>query len=941
MSYQETLNLPKTSFSMKADLAQKEPKLLEAWEKNGLYQAIRAQAKGKPEFTLHDGPPYANGNIHIGHALNKILKDMIVKFKTMQGFDSLYVPGWDCHGLPIEHQLLKEMKAHKSQVERVDFRRKAHEYAMKYVALQRDQFKRLGVFGEWDKPYLTLTPEYEYWILHSLEQLNQKGYIYRGLKPVNWCASCETALAEAEVEYENHTSPSVYVKFPVSNPEGVPCDLKGKELFLLVWTTTPWTLLANVAVAIHPEYEYSFVETGDSVLILEKTLAEKVLAKGGIQKFKVIKQCRGKDLTKFIYCHPFGLREKCPVVAVDYVTREDGTGLVHTAPGHGQEDFETGLRFKLDVVMPVDSRGIFSAEAGEFAGQHVFKANEAIIAKLNEKKVLFAQENIDHSYPHCWRCKKPVIFRATKQWFARIDHNGLRHKLLEAAQNDVQWIPEAGKERIEGMIKTRPDWCLSRQRYWGVPIPAVICHGCSDEQKLFSEVIGHFKEIVKKEGTSAWFEKDIKDLLPQGFKCPDCGKDDFAKADDILDVWFDSGVSHQAVVKGMMHKDIPVALYLEGSDQHRGWFQSSLIPSVAIDGKPPFKAVLTHGFVVDGQGRKMSKSLGNVVSPQDIIKNYGADFLRLWVASSNYNDDIRVSKEILDRLVDAYRKIRNTVRFILSNLYDFDPDKDTLAHDQLLEIDRWALSRLSWTKDLVEKKYEEYDFAMVYQELYSFCNETLSGIYLDILKDRLYTSAAKSRERASAQTVLYHTIDILVRLLAPVLSFTAHEIFEAMPKTTALKNISSVHLLQWNSTPDDWVRDGDLESKWGFLLATFRPYALKSLEEKRQQGLIGSSLEAKVVIRTASKNIFDQLSRFDVEMLRAVFIVSQCEVVWDAGIVSDISAECPKTQIVVDRADGQKCARCWNYCASVGAHQDHPQICVRCLAVVESVPGNK
>ena len=935
MSYQETLNLPKTSFSMKADLAQKEPKLLEHWEKNGLYDAIRAQSKGKPSFTLHDGPPYANGNIHIGHALNKILKDTIVKFKTMQGFDSLYVPGWDCHGLPIEHQLLKEMKAHKSQVERVDFRHQAHDYAMKYVDIQREQFKRLGVFGEWDNPYLTLTPEYEYCILSSLARLNQKGYIYRGLKPVNWCASCETALAEAEVEYENHTSPSVYVKFFVSNPEVFQNDFKGKKLFLLVWTTTPWTLLANVAVAVHPDYEYLFVETADSVLVLEKTLSEKVLAKGGLSDVKVIKQCLGKDLLKVSYQHPFDLRKDCPVVAVDYVTREDGTGLVHTAPGHGQEDFETGLKFKLDVVVPVDSRGIFTSEAGEFAGQHVFKANEAIIAKLSEKGVLFAQENIEHSYPHCWRCKKPIIFRATRQWFVRIDHNNLRHQLLEKIQNDVQWIPAAGQERIEGMIKTRPDWCLSRQRYWGVPIPAVICHGCHDEQKLFTEVIEHFAQIVKTQGTNAWFEKDIKDLLPKGFTCPDCGKNDFAKADDILDVWFDSGVSHQAVVKGMMQKDIPTDLYLEGSDQHRGWFQSSLIPAVAMEGKPPFKAVLTHGFVVDGQGRKMSKSLGNVVSPQDIIKNYGADFLRLWVAASNYNDDIRVSKEILDRLVDAYRKIRNTVRFILSNLYDFDPDKDLVAHDQLLEIDRWALYRLSQAKNTLEQKYQEYEFSEVYQEIYSFCNETLSGIYLDILKDRLYTSAAKSRERLSAQTVLYHTIDVLVRLLAPILSFTSHEIFEAMPKTAALKNVFSVHLLSWNPTPDIWVRDSALDQKWGFLLAAFRPYVLKALEEKRQQGLIGSSLEAKVTIQTASKNVFEQLSQFDAQTLRSVFIVSQCELAFAADVASDISAECPKTQVVVSKADGQKCTRCWNYSSFVGSHQKHPQLCPRCLAVVE------
>ena len=940
MNYQDTLNLPKTSFSMKADLAQKEPKLLEHWEKSGLYKAIREKSQGKPTFVLHDGPPYANGNIHIGHALNKILKDMIVKVKTMQSFDSIYVPGWDCHGLPIEHQLLKELKTHKSKVERVSFREQAHAYALKYVDLQREQFKRLGVFGEWDHPYLTLDPSYEYWILKSLADLNSQGYLYRGLKPVNWCASCETALAEAEVEYENHVSPSVYVKFKVENPEALKHDFKGKKISLLVWTTTPWTLLANVAVAVHPSYTYLFVDTGHEILVLEKTLAQAVLLKGGIADFKILKECLGEDLRQVVYHHPFGSRHHCPVVCVDYVTREDGTGLVHTAPGHGQEDFETGLKFKLDVVVPVDARGIFTDEAGEFAGQHVFKANDAIIAKLSAQGVLLAQENIDHSYPHCWRCKKPVIFRATRQWFVKIDHCDLRQALLNAVEEKVRWIPEAGKERIAGMVKTRPDWCLSRQRYWGVPIPALICHGCSGEQKLFTEVVDHFATIVKSEGTDAWFKRDVEALIPQGFVCPDCKKHDFEKAEDILDVWFDSGVSHQAVVKGMMGHELPVDLYLEGSDQHRGWFQSSLIPAVAMEGKPPFKAVLTHGFVVDGQGRKMSKSLGNVVSPQDIIKNYGADFLRLWVAASNYNDDIRISKEILDRLVDAYRKIRNTFRFILSNVSDFDPDKDRASCDKLCAIDQWALHELATMKASVEAHYQAYNFLEVYKTLYAFCNETLSGIYLDILKDRLYTFAPKSTERLSAQTVLCDLLDTMVRLTAPILTFTSQEVFEAMPKTQELQKRVNVHLLEWQPTPSSWYHQ-DLADQYRFLLVAFRPHVLKALEEQRQIGAIGSSLEAQVVIETASDQDFQRLHVFDDNVLKAAFIVSQVTVKKVACVEQGLSVDFSKTTISVTKASGTKCSRCWNYSLSIGMDSAYPELCARCAPIVQEIKRNQ
>ncbi len=935
MNYRDTLNLPKTDFSMKANLAQREPVWLHDWSEKKVYQSIREKSKGKKKFILHDGPPYANGHIHIGHALNKILKDIIIKFKTMQDFDCLYVPGWDCHGLPIEHQLLKEMKIHKSQVELLDFRKKAYQYALKYVDIQREEFKRLGIFAEWEHPYLTLDPEYEYWILKSLAILNKKNYIYRGLKPVNWCASCETALAEAEVEYENHVSPSVYVKLKVQNPEVMMGSLT-EDLYLLVWTTTPWTLLANVAVAVHPCYVYQVIQTAQGTLIVEKTLSQKVLSKCQVSDFSVIKECLGQELTKLVYTAPFQARTQCPVVGVDYVTRDEGTGLVHTAPGHGQEDYETGLKFGLDVVMPVDARGLFTSEAGEFAGMHVFKANEQIARRLAEQNILLGTEKIEHSYPHCWRCKKPIIFRATKQWFLKVDAHKLRSKLIGIVQNDVQWIPQSGLDRIEGMIKTRPDWCLSRQRYWGVPIPAVICEGCGGEQKLFTEIIDRFADIAKTHGTDAWFKKDIEEFIPENFYCPDCYDRRFQKSYDILDVWFDSGVSHQAVLKGQMKEKIPAHLYLEGSDQHRGWFQSSLIPCVAMEGKAPFKAVLTHGFVVDGHGRKMSKSLGNVISPQEIIKQYGADVLRLWVASSNYNDDIRISKDILDRLVDGYRKIRNTMRFMLSNISDFNPEKDMVPYSKFCELDQWGLGRLAVMAEKVERQYQLYEFSQVYKEIYSFCNEELSGIYLDIIKDRLYTSASQSLERRCAQTVLFHMVNYLVRLIAPILPFTSQEIFEVMPKSQDLREAAYVHLLNWLSIPVQWRNEG-VDQKQDFLLVKFRPFVLKALEEARQKDLIGSSLEAKVVIETSSERDLQALGQFSLLDLRQAFIVSQVEIRSVEQVDGGVDPEFCKTRVIVEKAEGVKCPRCWNYSLDIHSQKGDEEICPRCSQAVQEI----
>ena len=926
--------MPQTDFAMKAGLTQKEPRYLELWQKDELYKRIRQKAKGAVPFILHDGPPYANGHIHIGHALNKILKDMIVKYKSMKGFDALYIPGWDCHGLPIEHQLLKDMKASKYDFDTLVFRKKANDYAMKYVAIQRDEFKRLGIFAQWDDPYLTLSPHYEYWILKSLANLTQKGYIYRSLKPVNWCFSCETALAEAEVEHENKESPTVYVKFQVENPQvlGLPTD---KKVYLLVWTTTPWTLLANVAVAVNANFEYTAWEFkgSDEILIAEVGRRPVILEKGQrSQDDSIIYDTfKGKDLTRLTYKHPFDKLPHCPVVVADYVTKEDGTGLVHTAPGHGQDDYQTGLRYNLPVLMPVNPRGIFTVEATPFTGQHVFKANEAIITDLKIRGLLFAQENVQHSYPHCWRCKNPIIFRATEQWFLSIDHDNLRSQLREVIEDEVEWVPSAGRERILGMVNTRPDWCLSRQRLWGVPIPALACLGCKGEQKLFVEVIEHVAALVKKHGSDIWFEKDLKELLPAGFKCPDCGGHEFQKTQDILDVWFDSGVSHQAVFHEMIKSPLPADLYLEGSDQHRGWFQSSLIPSVAMDKKAPYKQVLTHGFVVDGAGRKMSKSLGNVVKPQEIIDTYGADILRLWVASSSYNEDVRVSKEIIDRLVDAYRKIRNTLRYLLGNLHGFNPDKDLLKYEDILDLDRWALNRLAATIEAVDLGFERYDFVQVFKTVYSFCNEDLSSIYLDILKDRLYTCPAYSKERLSAQTVLYYILDALTRIIAPVMSFTAEEVLEFSPKHASQPS-SSVHILPWPLIDKDWVAP-EVEDKYKVLLE-MRDFVLKALDGERKAGKIGSGLQAKVVILTASKRDYQYFSSFK-DALAPVFIVSQVELKQEASIASPLSDYFSQTEIKVYPADGIKCARCWNWRTDVGQSQAHPALCARCTQAVE------
>lgn len=925
IDYKSTLNLPKTDFPMKANLPNREPIMLKAWEDANLYGKIRKKAKGKPKFVLHDGPPYANGSIHMGHALNKILKDIVIRYKTMNGFDSPYVPGWDCHGLPVEHQLFKELKMTKYDIDQVKFRKMAYDYAMKYVDIQRKEFKRLGIMGDWDNPYLTLTKGYEAEIVRSFGKLVEKGYIYKDLKPINWCPTCETALAEAEVEYEDKASHSIYVKFDTVY-DGIPASL-------LIWTTTPWTLVANVAVALHPDLEYALVDIKGPAFdgekfIMAKELVARTMEKIGASDYGILKTFRGADLEGMEAKHPF-IDRKAMVVTAGYVSMEDGTGCVHIAPGHGQEDYLVGKKWKLPTIMPVDARGKFDNTAGEFSGMESYKANRPIIERLKVLGKLVLEEEIKHSYPHCWRCKKPIIFRATDQYFLKIDHKDLRKRMLDTIDNGIKWIPAAGRARISAMVANRPDWCLSRQRYWGVPIIAFYCKNCK-EVLLDAKVIDHVASMVEKEGADVWFARKEDELLPSGTKCRKCGGKDFTKETDIIDVWFDSGVSHQVVLKKNKDLDYPCELYLEGSDQHRGWFQSALITGMSIDGVSPYRNVLTHGFVVDGEGKKMSKSLGNVITPEQVMKKYGADILRLWVASSDYSEDIRLSDEILTRLADAYRKIRNTYKYLLSNLYDFDPFMDVIPYGDMLEIDRWILSRLSGLIKEVQKNYDAFEFHKVYRDVYSFCVYEVSSVYLDILKDRMYTFKADSRERRSAQTAMYELLVGLLKIMAPILIMTTDEAWSYVRR----KDKASIHLESWPQESEEGLREEGLDAKWERLIA-LREAVLKKIEEKRQKNEIGSPLEAKVLLSTGDKN-YKKLLKDNADMLKYLFIVSQVEVVeGDAGDGKQDASTPVNIDIV--KAKGEKCQRCWNYSDKVGTNKSHPTLCERCVKTVEHI----
>ena len=931
--YKDTLNLPQTDFPMKANLAQKEPFMLGFWEEKGVYAEIQERNKTRPHYILHDGPPYANGHIHIGHALNKILKDIIVKYKSMKGFYAPYVPGWDCHGLPIELQVDKNLGDRKDKLDIIEKRKLCKQYAAEFVDIQREEFKRLGVFGDWGKPYLTMSYEYEAAIVREFCTFVESGYIYKGKKPVHWCSSCVTALAEAEVEYGNKESPSVVVKFAVDeeNRNAFFPDLKGKNVFVLIWTTTPWTLPANLAIAFHPDFAYAAVEQGEEVYIVAEGRVEALKEKIGLSG-TILSRIQGKKLEGMQADHPF-IKRKSKAVLGEFVSLEEGTGIVHIAPGHGEDDYQIGLKYGLDIYAPVDRYGKFKFQGEEqsspLQGQFVFKANAEIIAILKKNNALLKEEKITHSYPHCWRCKKPVIFRATEQWFVAMKKNDLREKALSEIDK-VAWVPKWGRERIHGMVSGRPDWCLSRQRSWGVPITILKCEHC-EEFVTDHDVLSGIVKLVETHSADIWFMKKAEDFLPSGYRCKKCGSSAFSKEMDILDVWFDSGVSHAAVLEKDSRLSWPADMYLEGSDQHRGWFQSSLLASVGTRGKAPYRTVLTHGFTVDGQGKKMSKSLGNVVAPQEVIKSNGAEILRLWVSAEDYRDDVRISKEILDRLTEAYRKIRNTCRFLLGNMYDFDGGD---YRDNLLEIDRWAMSRLQTFTKKVTSAYENYEFHEVFHNIYNFCIVDMSSFYLDVLKDRLYTFKSDSVERRAAQWVLYQILSAMTRLMAPVLSFTAEEVWQSLKQGTGGKGQTdqdtSVFFAAFPEVNDVFY-DEALEKKWAALFL-LRSEVNKAIEIKRAEKFLGNSLEAKVLLRLPESYRFLQEGYDD--FLPTFFIVSEAVITESAISDGYKSADVEGLEVRVEKAAGIKCQRCWNWRESVGTFSDAPDVCARCYTVI-------
>ncbi|MBU5611414.1 isoleucine--tRNA ligase [Geomonas azotofigens] len=925
MDYKDTLNLPITNFPMKGNLPQREPEMLKRWAEVDIHKKIEEAGKDKPRYVLHDGPPYANGHIHIGHALNKILKDIVLKSKRMEGFAAPYVPGWDCHGLPIELQVEKNLGSKKHEISKLEMRKLCREYAAKFVAIQRAEFERLGIFGDWDEPYLTMNASYEGATARELARFAENGGLYKGKKPVHWCSSCGTALAEAEVEYADHKSPSVFVKFPLKEELGgaVP-ELAGKKPSMVIWTTTPWTLPANLAIALHPELDYvALALNSDDVVIVADGLKESFLKEIGAEG-TVLAKFPSKILEKKLARHPFYDQDSI-ILLGEHVTLEAGTGCVHTAPGHGQEDYELGLAAGLDIYNPVDNRGRFYENIEFFGGQFVFDANKNVIEKLTEVGALLGSREISHSYPHCWRCKKPVIFRATEQWFISMEKNDLRGKALTEI-NNVNWIPKWGRERIYGMIENRPDWCVSRQRSWGVPIAAFYCKSCGHvmaDGKIMHQVADLFAEHT----SDIWYDWDAARFLPEGTTCPSCGKNEFEKEGDILDVWFDSGTSHAAVLELRDNLGSPADMYLEGSDQHRGWFHSSLLASVGTRGRAPYKNVLTHGFVMDGAGRKMSKSVGNVVAPEDVIKKFGGDVLRLWVAAQDYRDDLRISQEILTRLSESYRRIRNTCRYILGNIHDFNPDTDCVPFNEMPELDRWAMHQLELLKEKVLASYTDSEFHILYHAVNGFCTVEMSAFYLDILKDRVYTSRKDSLARRSGQTVMYKVLDALVRMVAPVLSFTAEEVWAEMPGTRE----TSVHLALFPAlTPE--VKDDALAVRWEKIIK-IRSEVSKALELARVKKVIGHSLDAAVAIKASGET--EALLKDYADQLAEIFIVSK------AGLAGEVSGEVyvaegvDGLEVGVSAAPGEKCERCWCYSEKLGEDAGHPGICPKCLAAVK------
>ena len=925
MDYKDTLNLPKTDFPMRANLPKREPDILKYWEDINLYELVQKAREGSKKFILHDGPPYANGDIHMGHALNKIIKDIVVKYKTMKGFDSPFIPGWDTHGLPIEHQIIKNKKINRHEVGDLEFRQQCKEYAMKYVDVQREQFKRLGARGDWEQPYLTLEPAFEAKQIEVFGEMAKKGYIYKGLKPVYWCTECETALAEAEVEYSDRKSPSIFVKFNITDDKGI--FGRDPNTFIIIWTTTPWTLPANVAVALHPDFEYTRVKVGDNYYIMAEALTARVMMIQGRDDWEIVDTYKGKDLTGLKYKHAL-LKKEGETVTGNMVTLEQGSGCVHIAPGHGQEDYLLGLEYNLPVFAPMDNKGIFTHEAEQFEGMSYNEVNKAVTAELKEKDLLLDLSFMTHPYPHCWRCNYPIIFRATEQWFASIE--GFRKEALESIK-DVQWIPAWGEERISKMVSERHDWCISRQRIWGVPIPIFYCEEC-DKELINDDTLKAVQELFARESSDSWFKKTAEEILPSETKCPECDSSKFRKETDIMDVWFDSGSSHVAVCEQREELGLPVDLYLEGSDQYRGWFQSSLLTSIATRNRAPYRSVLTHGWVVDGEGKKMSKSQGNVIAPQKIIKNYGADILRLWVSSSDFTGDVRVSQNILQQLSEVYRKIRNTARYMLSNCYDYNPQKDSISYNELWEIDRWALHRLQELVEKITAAYDNYEFHAVFHAIHNFCVIDMSNFYLDVLKDRLYVFPANSKERKAAQYVMYEILTSLVSMIAPIITFTSEEIWKHLPERTE----KTVQLSLWPEVKKEYL-DYELKNKWDKIL-DIREEVTKALEEARRQKVVSGSLSAAVDIYPSQKT-YDLLKVYE-EQLPMIFIVSQVDLkepdiqAEEGAFQSDIIKE---LKIGIRQAGGNKCERCWNLSESVGEDSQAPEICSRCSEIIKKL----
>lgn len=929
MDYNKTLNLPKTDFPMRASLPQREPEFLKKWNENDQYKKLMDYNEGKPLFVLHDGPPYANGDIHIGHALNKTLKDFIVRYKNMTGFKSPFVPGWDTHGLPTELAARKKAGiTAESNISDLELRKICRDTALGYVNLQRESFKRMGIIAEWDNPYITLKKEFEQEQIKVFANMASKGYIYKGLKPVYWCSDCNTALAEAEIEYAEDPCHSIYVKFKVTEDFGKLTAL-GAELdktYFVIWTTTTWTLPANVAICVGPNYEYSILKANGEYYVMATDLAPVAMADAGITDYETVGIIRGDELEYMKTAHPFIDRTSLVIVG-DHVTLESGTGCVHTAPGHGVDDFIVCKKYpEIPIVVPVDNKGVLTEEAGQFAGLTTEEANKPIAEYLDKIGALFALKKIKHQYPHCWRCHKPVIFRATSQWFCSVDD--FKDAAVKAAE-DVKWYPEWGKDRLQSMVLERADWCISRQRKWGVPIPVVYCKDCGKEI-VDDGVMQKVSDIFGKEGSDAWYAHDAEYFLPEGFKCPHCGKSNgFEKESDIMDVWFDSGSSHAAVCRKRPYLKWPADVYLEGADQYRGWFQSSLLTSVAAGDGAPYKQIITHGWTVDGEGRKMSKSLGNGIAPQEIISKYGADILRLWVASADYHADIRISPEILKQISDNYRKLRNTARYCLGNLYDFDPDNDMVSNDELEELDKYALMKLDEVIAIARKGYDEYEYHTTAHALHNFCVVDMSNFYFDVLKDRLYTTAPDSKSRRAAQTVLYKVLDALTLILTPILAFTCDEIWTAMkhdksrnPEGPLFNNIPTADYIE---TDEAFI------AKWD-RIHEIRTDVQKALELARNEKVIGKPLEAKVTLY-ADGELADFL-KSELESLPEIFITSAVEIADGEG---EFKGDVKGLSITVNKADGEKCERCWKFSDTVGQDSEHPTLCAHCAETMKQL----